>query len=287
MRQSYSAITALHMTVIVMGATGLFARTIDMPAWEITGIRTAVAALVLLVWVRLREGPFHFRFDQNFWRMSFLGVLLGAHWITYFHAMQVSSVAIGMIALFTYPIMTVFLEPLFNRIRLNWRDIASAMMVLVGVYFLVPEFSLDNPLTWGVIWGLVSALLFALRNILLNHWFKEQSAARTLGVQTAIVAVLLLPFVGAELAVEGLPGGTQLGLLLLLGVVFTAVAHSILGYTLRTLRPKTVALVSCMQPVYGVLYAALVLGSIPTLATVLGGCLIGFAAFYETLQVRH
>ena len=38
----------------------------------------------------------------------------GNDWVSYFYAMQVSSVAIGVVALYTYPVITVFLEPLFH-----------------------------------------------------------------------------------------------------------------------------------------------------------------------------
>jgi drug/metabolite transporter (DMT)-like permease len=44
--------------------------------------------------------------------MLLCGLLMCVHWVTYFHAMQVSTVAIGMIALYTYPVMSVLLEPL-------------------------------------------------------------------------------------------------------------------------------------------------------------------------------
>ena len=274
----------LHLTVVLMGATGIFARVIDLPAWEITGYRTAIAAAVLFAWVQWREGAVGLDSARDYARMLLLGVLLGLHWVTYFHAMQLSSVAIGMIALFAYPVMTVFLEPFFTRIRLNWRDLISGVLVLLGVYLLVPEFDLANNTTQGVLWGLFSALLFALRNILLGHWFSEVSAARSLAYQTAVTALMIAP---ALLWVGELPRVGDVGLVLLLGVLFTAVAHALLGYSLRFLRPKTVGLVSCMQPVYGVLYALLLLGSVPTLATIVGGLLVSLAAFYETLQVRR
>ncbi|WP_339897563.1 DMT family transporter [uncultured Gilvimarinus sp.] len=274
----------LHLTVVLMGATGIFARVIDLPAWEITGYRTAIAAAVLFAWVQWREGAVGLDSARDYARMLLLGVLLGLHWVTYFHAMQLSSVAIGMIALFAYPVMTVFLEPFFTRIRLNWRDLISGVLVLLGVYLLVPEFDLANNTTQGVLWGLFSALLFALRNILLGHWFSEVSAARSLAYQTAVTALMIAP---ALLWVGELPQVGDVGLVLLLGVLFTAVAHALLGYSLRFLRPKTVGLVSCMQPVYGVLYALLLLGSVPTLATIVGGLLVSLAAFYETLQVRR
>lgn len=274
----------LHLTVVLMGATGIFARVIDLPAWEITGYRTAIAAAVLFAWVQWREGAVGLDSARDYARMLLLGVLLGLHWVTYFHAMQLSSVAIGMIALFAYPVMTVFLEPFFTRIQLNWRDLISGVLVLLGVYLLVPEFDLANNTTQGVLWGLFSALLFALRNILLGHWFSEVSAARSLAYQTAVTALMIAP---ALLWVGELPRVGDVGLVLLLGVLFTAVAHALLGYSLRFLRPKTVGLVSCMQPVYGVLYALLLLGSVPTLATIVGGLLVSLAAFYETLQVRR
>lgn len=274
---------ALHLTIVLMAVVGLFARTITLPAWDIIGYRTIVATIVLVIWVVWRERKVGLSTPRDYVRMLLLGLLLGGHWITYFYSMQISSIAIGMIALYSYPVITVLIEPWFTKIRLNWRDVISGCIVLLGVYCLIPTFDINNNMTQGVFWGLLSALLFAVRNILLGHWFSDEPATKALGYQTFVVAVCMLPLLYISTAQ---PTVTDVGLIIILGIVFTAVAHALLGYSLRFLRPKTVGLMSCIQPVYGVICAFVVLGSVPTLWTLLGGLLIGGAAFYETLQIR-
>ena len=39
-------------------------------------------------------------------------------------------------------------------------------MVLLGIYILAPEFNLENSDIKGLLFGLLSALFFALRNII-------------------------------------------------------------------------------------------------------------------------
>lgn len=281
MKSFKSPLLTLHLTVVIMGAVGLFARTIDLPAWDIIGYRTIIATVALFLWLACTRVRITFDQPHNYGRILILGLLLGGHWITYFHSMQISSIAIGMIALYSYPVITVLIEPIFTGERLDWRDFLSGFVVLLGVYCLIPDFDMTNQITQGVLWGLLSALLFALRNVLVGHWFRQQSAAQVLGYQSLVVAVCLLPVLYLS---ESRPSAEDLGLIFILAIVFTAIAHAMLGYSLRFLRAKTVGLVSCLQPVYGAFYAFILLGSQPDFWTIVGGLLIGVTALYESLR---
>jgi drug/metabolite transporter (DMT)-like permease len=221
---------------------------------------------------------------QDYRRMLVLGVLLCVHWITFFHAMQVSNIAVGMLSLYAYPVMTVFMEPLLKGTKIDWGDVASGMFVVVGIFFLVPEFDIANNMTQGVLWGVVSAFTFALRNLLLGHWFSGQSSARSMSYQVLIVALLMTPVI---LTSTHKPTQLDWGLILILGLFFTAFSHTLFGYSLRYLKAKTVALVACMQPVYGVIYGVIFLHSIPNTATFIGGAIIVTAALYESLREHN
>ncbi len=76
-------------------------------------------------------------------------------------------------------------------------------------------------------------------------------------------------------------------MILILGLFFTAFSHTLFGYALRYLKAKTVALVACMQPVYGVIYGVIFLHSIPDTATFIGGAIIVTAAVYESLREHN
>ena len=281
MAQAKSAMVTLHFSVLLMGATGLFSQLIKLPAWDITGYRTAIASVVLFVWLAWRERSIRLPSSRAYLKMFFLGFLLCLHWITFFHSMQISSIAVGMISLYAYPVMTVFLEPWLKRTRVDGRDVFSGVLVLIGIYLLVPEFDIANSTTQGVFWGVVSAFVFALRNLLLGYWFSEQSAVRSMSYQVLVVALLMTPVMVFS---EHEPSATDWWLLILLGVFFTAITHTLLGYALRYLKAKTVGLVACLQPVYGVLYEVLLLHTHPNAATLLGGAIIVAAAIYESVR---
>lgn len=284
MPQPKSAMLTLHFSVLLMGATGLFSQLIKLPAWDITGYRTAIAAVLVFAWLAWRERNIKLQSTRDYWRIIFLGLLLGAHWITFFHAMQVSSIAVGMISLYAYPVMTVFMEPWLKRTRLDWRDLVSGVVVLIGIYLLVPEFDFSNTTTQGVFWGLASAFVFALRNLLLGFWFSNQSAARAMSYQLLVIALVMLPVV---LLSPYTPTPTDIWLLLGLGLVFTGIAHTLFGYTLRFLKAKTVGLVACMQPVYAVIYEIIFLHTVPNLPTIIGGAIIVSAAIYESVREHN
>jgi len=246
---------------------------------EITLLRSLFAVLALWIVMRWQSEPLGLRTRRDYIIVLLLGVLLAGHWVTYFHAMQVSSIAVGVIALFTFPVMTVFLEPFFHGERPHLIDIFSALAVLFGIYLLVPEFNLDDITTQGVLWGTLSAFLFALRNIIQGRYFSTYPAKQALMYQILITIVVLIPF-GSAVMPQVSP--VQWGQLLLLGVIFTALPHTLFAFSLRHFKAKTASLVACLQVVYAMLFAAVVLGEWPVMTTIIGGFIVVSAATFET-----
>ena len=74
--------------------------------------------------------------------------------------------------------------------------------------------------------------------------------------------------------------------LALLGTFFTAVPHALIATSLQHLRAKTFSLVACMQPLYGVILAIIVLDEQPNWQTYVGGLLVISAALYETVNTQ-
>ena len=55
---------------------------------------------------------------------------MGGHWITYFYALKFSNVAIGMLSLYTFPVMTALLEPFFIKVKLDPERLRPADVTL-------------------------------------------------------------------------------------------------------------------------------------------------------------
>lgn len=271
---------SVHASVFIFGLTALFAKLISLSAIEITLLRSIFAALSIAFYIIFLKESLRLANRRDYLIAMLLGLFLGTHWVTYFHAMQVSSIAIGIIALYTYPVITVFIEPFFHGERPHIKDIISALVVLFGIYLLVPEFSINNQTAQGVFWGVLSAFLFAMRNIIHGRYFKAYPARHALFYQTLFIIFLLLPFSG-HIIIE--VNSQQWLQLILLGIFFTALPHTLFANSLLHLKAKTVGLIGCMQVLYGTLFAAIFLAELPDWKTIAGGLIVISAAAYETI----
>lgn len=281
MKNHKEGLLSVHAAVLIFGLTALFSKLISLNAVEITLLRSVFAIGAIGLYIRYQKESLLLRRPRDYFIALLLGFFLATHWVTYFHAMQISSVAIGIIALYTYPVLTVFIEPFFHGQKPHIKDIVSALVVLFGIYLLVPEFSVNNETTQGVLWGVLSALLFTLRNIIHGRHFSSYPARHGLFYQTITVVILLLPFAG-----DVIPdvSQTQWLQLLILGVFFTALPHTLFANSLLHLKAKTASLVGCMQVVYGAVFAAIFLAEMPSWSTVAGGLIVISAAAYETVS---
>lgn len=276
-----SGLIELHLAVLLFGGTALFSKLIPLSALDITFLRCIVAATVLGLLVKLSRKRLTLASKQDYLVAIGLGVIVSLHWVTYFAAMQLSSVAIGMIAFFTYPVMTVIAEPLLTGSKIKLLDMISGVLVLIGVILLIPEANLGNDTTLGIAIGIVSAILFTARNLLHKRYFSQYSGPHAMFYQTLVAVVFLMPWHQTELNSISLE---VWGLIILLGVAFTAAPHALFTSALRQLSAKTVGLVSCLQPFYGAMLALIILGEELNLNTVIGGTIIVATAIFETHQ---
>jgi drug/metabolite transporter (DMT)-like permease len=79
--------------------------------------------------------------------------------------------------------------------------------------------------------------------------------------------------------------GRELILIVVLGVVCTALAHTLFIASLLRVPAATASVVSVLEPVYGIALAALLQGEIPDARTLAGGALIVLAALLATRRV--
>ena len=284
MTDSKSGLSILYVAVFLLALNGLFSKVIPLDAVSVTQLRSVLAAITLFLFALLGKRKFRLSSPKQYFGVYAIGVIMGLHWVSFYHSMQVSTVAIGMLALFTYPIITVFLEPFFNKVNVSAADIVAGVLVLLGVLLMVKDDfqQFDSSAMQGVFWGVISAFLFSVRNLLQKYHHPAVSSDSLILHQVIAIAVMLLMFVDFS-AVSSLAAKDWL-LLVLLGAVSTAAAHSLLSYSLKHLEAKSVAMISCLQPFFATLFAWLLLNEIPTQSIVLGGLIIVSVALYESIK---
>lgn len=284
MQLQQQSLIYLHIAVLLFGGTALFAKLIGLNALDITAYRAAIAGVAICVLLTLQKKPIKLHRAKDYVIAILLGVAVGIHWVTYFAGMQLAGITVGMLAFFTYPVITVFLEPLFNKSKPKAKDIISAIVVIIGIYLLIPNVNLGDDITLGVVTGVVSALFFAIRNITHKRYFSEYGGPQTMFYQTLVASLMLCAFI--EVPITQI-NDTDLILLLIAGVVFTAMPHSLFAASLKHLSAATAGLISCLQPLYGTILAIIILHERPSVMTLIGGALIVSAACFETWSISR
>ena len=273
-----TALAALHAAVLLFGFAGLFGKWIDLSPVAIVLGRASVAAAVLgivLLKTRAVRRPFELRLVTN-------GAVLALHWVSFFAAIQTASVAIGLLGFASFPLFVLILEWLLLRRQWTGRKAATALLVSVGLVALVPSFSWSDPTVQGIAWGIVSGFTFALLAVLNRRLVASRRAVDVAFWQNLTAALCLLPFAWASPAALGAIGARDVALIVVLGLVCTALAHTLFIAGLRDISAHTASVIAALEPVYGIALAVLLLGEIPNLRTLAGGALIVSAAFVAT-----
>lgn len=284
MTDSRHSMSILYLAVFLLALNGLFAKLIPLDATSITQLRSVLAGFTLLLVALLGRRRYLLDSPREYIGVYLIGAVLGLHWVSFFHSMQVSTVAIGMLSLFTYPVITVLIEPFFSKQKLQGSDLVAGLMVLLGVFVMVKDDvqAFDNAMVQGVFWGVISAFLFAMRNLLQKYYYPAVPSDRLMLHQVIAVSFMLLLFVDYP-AVSELSGGDWLTLLLL-GMVSTAMGHTLLSYSLKHLPAKSIAMISCLQPIFATLFAWLLLQETPAFSVLAGGAIIVSVALYESVK---
>jgi len=266
-----SALLSLHAAVLLFGFAGLFGKWLPLSPELIVLGRTIVASVALAALLRiLREpsGPFD-------WKLAAGGAVLALHWIAFYRAVQISTVAIGLLGYASFPLFVLIVEAIFLRRSLRVADWIAVASVTAGLLLLVPEFRIQDRAVQGLLWGVLSGLLFALLTVGNRALAPRRSASGVALWQNACAAACLLPGFVLD---PVLPSARDVALLIVLGVVCTAFAHTLFIRSMRVLSAHTASIVAALEPVYGIVLAFALLGERPGWRTLLGAALIIGAA---------
>lgn len=266
-----AGLLSIHSAVFFFGMAGLFGKFLANEPMVIVFGRTFFATAALIVALVLLKVEIRLHRWRELGGFFLMGGILAVHWVSFFHSIQLASVAIGLLTFSTFPLFVTFLEPLFFKERLRRRDILRAIGVFAGLVLVVPDLDMSNAATEGALWGILSGFTFALLALFNRRYVAVYSPLTIALYQDGIACMVLLPFAAPLLSTVT---AKELLLLSLLGIVFTAIAHVLFIRGMSVVRAQLASLISCMEPVYGIVFALFLLGEKPSLKELLGGCII-------------
>lgn len=254
----FSPQVRLQFIVLLWGFTGVLGKLITIDAIPLVWFRVLVASVVLFIILKIRKISLRIEWN-DLWMLLGIGVIIGLHWMAFFGAIKVSNVAVALSTLSTGALFSAFLEPLFFKRKINVSEIVLAVVVsccILLIYNAKPEYWLGIVL--GVICSFLSAL-FSVLNGKIHTKFPSQKIMFYEMVGGFLVVCMFLPFVGGmEMILD--VSWKDLGLLLLLGSLFTAYPMIESVKLMKFISPFTLLLNINLEPVYGIILAWLIFG---------------------------
>ena len=279
-------IAQIHIAVFLFGFAGLFGKFLSCTPLYIVFGRTFFAFIALFFYAKfISKTALSISSTKHGLFFIVQGILLAIHWWSFFLSIQLSSVAVGLVTVSTFPLFVTFLEPLFFKEQLKNKNIILAGTMFIGIILVVPEFDISNNITKGAVFGIISGFTFALLALANRENTKTSSAITIAFYQNLFASLfLILPIITIH---SPLPGLYDLSNLMFLGVICTALAHTLFINSLSSIKAQTASMIAGLEPVYGIILAFLILNEIPDIRTLAGGLIIIGTSIVASMQIRQ
>lgn len=250
----------LHLTVFVWGFTGILGALISINAVQMVWYRVLIASVSLFVYFLVTKTSIKVSRTQ-FVKFFFTGNIVAIHWIFFFHAIKVANVSVSLICLSSVTLFTAVLEPLIKKQRISKGDIVIGLLIILGIYLI---FKFETRYTSGIIFGLLSAVAASLFSTI-NSTLVQKNNPTIIGfyeLAGAFFWISIFRIIDHSLLSESF----NLSLsdwfyLFILGTICTALAYVAGVGVMRTLSAFRVALITNLEPVYGIVLAFLIFGA--------------------------
>jgi drug/metabolite transporter (DMT)-like permease len=145
----------------------------DANPYSIGIFRLFIASFAVLWWWRKKILLNQFKTYQ-IWRLVLIGAIFFCHWLTYFFAIKIGGAQACVLGMSTYGIQLIIYGSIFLGYHLRLKNYLALIVVLIGIYLLLPEFNLTNQFSKGLMLGLISAAFYSILPILhqrFNQYF--------------------------------------------------------------------------------------------------------------------
>lgn len=283
MQNNKKSLLFVHIAIALFGSSSLFGKLINQPAFVIVSGRVLFSVILMFIIFKLRKISLSLGDRTNYLKVVLLGIILAVHWFFFYHAIQISTVTIVLLTFSTCPIFATFIEPMvFREEKLEKINVLIACVAFFGILIVVPKLDVGSSMLQGFIEGILSGLTFALVSVLERKYVKEFKGVVISFYEQLVVFIVLLPIC---IAVGLNPvSKSDIFYILLFATVFTLVSRYLYINGLKGVSAQTAGVISCLEPVYGIILAFIILGEVPTVKEIIGGLIIMGAAVYSSMR---
>ncbi|HUU84527.1 MAG TPA: DMT family transporter [Phycisphaerae bacterium] len=196
-------------------------------------------------------------------------------------ATTMTTAANAIILQYTAPAWVFVFSPLIvgeSAVARQWLALAGAMIGVVIIFGW--ELSTDMA---GLLVALTSGLIFGMQSVLFRRVRALDPVVLAFVCCAGSALVLLVPALAVDAAV---PRGTNLALLVLMGIVQFALPYVLYSAAIARVTAQAAILIVMLEPVLNPVWVWLGRGEVPSVGTILGGAVILASVTYLALSRR-
>jgi drug/metabolite transporter (DMT)-like permease len=271
----------LILGVLGIGSSGPIIAKATMPIPTMIFWRNLVGALVMMPFA-IARGEWRTKAQQSAIRWSILaGALLATHFVCFFWAMKLTSVATGTALTATQPIFAAIFIKLAGG-HIPKKSIGGMVIAFISVVVITGiDFNVSIQAFQGDLLAVIGGAVGAAYMIIAANSQKVISTSTFTTVCYSTCAGMIFPVVLATKS--NLTGFSTTEWILLAGLIIGAqfLGHTLFNFTLKRVSPAVVSLVVFFEVPVSALLAYLWLGQQPPVGTIPGiiGLLFGCSLF--------
>ncbi len=270
------AIPAILFASVFWGTTGLAASTIPEIPPAVIGAATMGIGGLLMALTAPKKTWSVLRTRYAWFAVIAGGLSIMTYTLVFYAGMSWAGVALGnVLALGSAPVFAGLIEWVVDRQRVTPRWFVATAIVIIGGWMLATGRDLgaesivrDTSLVpLGIVMALIAGFSYAVYTFMANRLMAPRGSRAPLdfrGTISAMQLVSAIPLVGvlAFSAPVVVAHPEALPVMLYLAIFPTAIGHSLLAFSLGSLRASVAGVYSLMEPVVAVILAVTFVGEV-------------------------
>ena len=269
-------ILAMAATAFLWSIAGLFIKVIDWNPIAIAGMRSFIASIVILIY--LKRPRIHLSFPQ-----IAAAIANAATMLLFVSANKTTTAANAIILQYIAPVSTAFIGAFLLKERTRIEHYAAIPLVVAGMIVMFFD-ELGGGKLFGNVLAIMSAVTFSfyfvfmrmqkdgspLESILLSHWL-------TAGICIVISLFLPVPHVTLKSLVA----------IAVLGVVQIGISSILFSIAIKRISAVSAILIAVIEPVFNPVWVFFAIGEAPGTNALTGGAIIVLAVTIASIITAH
>jgi drug/metabolite transporter (DMT)-like permease len=265
-------ILAMAATAFLWSLAGLFIKIIDWNPIAIAGMRSFIASIVILIY--LKRPRIHLSFPQ-----IAAAIANAATMLLFVSANKTTTAANAILLQYIAPVLTAFIGAGLLKERMYMEHFAAFPFVMLGMVVMLFD-ELGGGKLFGNVLAIMSAITFSLyfvfmrmqkdgsplESILLSHWL------------TAVISIIIsffLPVPHVTLK--------SLAAIAVLGIVQVGLSAILFSVAIKRISAVSASLIAVIEPVFNPVWVFFAIGETPGPHALIGGAMIVLAVTTASL----